>query len=134
MKNRLYILLLLVSGLLSLGFSPVKRYIKKAELNVERGNLEAARKYYEKALAIQPENIRANYGMGLMYCELLENYAKALPHLEKANMPPVEDSLYDVMFALGKCYQHNGEFEKAISYFERLKYVVDLDEEKDFQK
>lgn len=134
MRNKVYIALVIACGLIFMSFSPVKRYIRKAELNIERGNLELARKYYEKALTLEPENIRANMGMGLMYCELLDNYAKALPYLEKANMPPVEDSLYDVMFALGKCYQHNGEFEKAIGYFDRLKFVVDLDQEKDFQR
>ncbi len=134
MKNKPHIALVLLLALLSLSFSPVKRYIKKAELNVERGNLELARQFYEKALTLEPENIRANYGMGMMLCELLDNFSKALPYLEKANQPPVEDSLYDLMFALGKCYQHSGEFQKAINYFDRLAFVVDLEQEKDFQK
>jgi outer membrane protein OmpA-like peptidoglycan-associated protein/tetratricopeptide (TPR) repeat protein len=134
MRLRINIAVVLTCSLVFFSFSPVKRYIKKAELNIERGNLELAKKYYEKALALQPENIRANYGLGMMYCELLDNYVAARPLLEKANTPPIEDSLYDMIFALGKCYQHSGEAEKAISYFDRLQFVVDLDEEKDFKK
>src|SRR5690606_16551144 len=46
----------------------------------------------------------------------------------------VSDSSYDLIFALGKCFQHNGDYLKALGYFNRLEGVQDLEQEKDFQK
>jgi outer membrane protein OmpA-like peptidoglycan-associated protein len=72
--------------------------------------------------------------MGLLMCELLDNYAGALPYLEKACKLSGKDTLGDLLYAMAKCYHHNGEYEKAISYFDRMKSFEDYDEEIEFQK
>jgi len=108
--------------------------IKKAEACVEKGNLKGAIENYKIALANDSNNRAANLGLGLVYSEFLDNYATALPYLVKASNIAVSDSAYDLMFALGKCYQHSGNYLKALSYFNRLEGVQDLEQEKDFQK
>jgi outer membrane protein OmpA-like peptidoglycan-associated protein/tetratricopeptide (TPR) repeat protein len=120
--------------LLLCSFNPAKRYIQKAEHSVERGNLKDAKRYYLKALEKDSMNPRANSGLGLMLSELLDNYSEALPYLERAYNGPVQDSAYDLIYALGKCYQHNGEYEKAITFYNRLEGVKDLEEERDLEK
>lgn len=115
-------------------FSQVDGYLKKADRCVENGNIKDAKIYYLKALAKAPENRNANLGMGLMLSELLDNYTSALPYLEKAYKTTVRDSSYDLLFALAKCYHHDGNYDKALSFYGRLKDVVDLEKETDFQK
>jgi len=112
----------------------VDKLILKAERNIDRGNLKEAKEDYKKALEKEPDNRAANLGLGLMLSELLDNYGEAMPYLLKANSVAVKDSAYDLIFALGKCFHYNGEYEKAISYYDRLVGLQDLDKEKDFQK
>lgn len=114
-------------------FAQVDGYVKKADRCVENGNLKDAKTYYLKALAKAPENRNANLGLGLVYSELLDNFPAALPFLEKAYRSSVRDSSYDLLFALAKCYHHNGEYTKALSFYDRLKGVEDLEKESDFQ-
>lgn len=134
MRKALYSGLLLLCVLMLTGFKPESRYVKKAVKNIERGNLKQARSYYQKALEVNPESYDANMGMGLLLCEFLDDYSGATPYLEKALVLTKKDTLYDLIFALGKCYQNNAEFEKALGYFSRLKGVVDLEKEIDFEK
>lgn len=115
-------------------FKPETKYVKKAVKNIERGNLKQARSYYLKALEKNPESYDANMGLGLLLCEYLDDYSHATPYLEKAMQLTKKDTLHDLIFALGKCYQNNSEFEKALSYYNLLKGVVDLEEEVDFEK
>jgi outer membrane protein OmpA-like peptidoglycan-associated protein/tetratricopeptide (TPR) repeat protein len=126
--------LLLVTLLLLCAFQPSRRFVQKAEANIEKGNLALARKYYLKALEKDSLNPRANGGLGWMLSELLDNYTEALPYLERAYRFPSKDSLYDVWYALGKCYEHNGEYEKAVSFYNRLDGLKDLEKEKDLDK
>ncbi len=134
MKNVIYIaLLVLFAGGLA-AFKPETKYLKKAEKSIEKGRLKDARNYYLKALGKSPDSYDANLGIGLMLCELMDNYNEAQPYLEKAMSLSVRDTLSDLVYALGKCYQHNGEFEKAISFFEKLDGYVDLDGEMDLGK
>src|SRR5688500_6426717 len=103
-------LFLTVTLVLFCSFKPVKKYIQKAELAVERGNLKVAKEYYLKALEKDSANPRANYGLGLVLSELLENYSGALPYLERAYRAPWKDSLYELYYGLAKCYHHNGDY------------------------
>lgn len=127
----LFLVVFFIQALINKG--QVDAYLKKAQRNIDQGNLKSAKELYLKALAIAPENRNANLGIGLIYSELLDNYAAALPFLEKAAQISTRDSSYDLIFALGKCYQYKGDYEKALSYYERLNGVEDLDKESDFQ-
>jgi len=120
--------------LLLSSFKPIDKYIRKAARNTEKGNIKEAKIWYQKALTHDPENYKANLGMGLILCDLLDNYSAALPHLEKAYMKSNKDTLGDLLYALGKCYHNIGQYEKALSFYERLKGYEDYEEEIEFDK
>ena len=94
---------LIFSSLLPL---PLQKLIKKAEKNIEKGNIKQAKYFYSKALEKNPDSYEAQLGMGLLLCELLENYHDALPHLEAALGKSPRDTLSDLTYALAKCYQY----------------------------
>jgi outer membrane protein OmpA-like peptidoglycan-associated protein/tetratricopeptide (TPR) repeat protein len=129
-----YKLLLIFPILLLCSFNPARKYIIKAEQSIERGNLKDAKKYYLKAIEKDSMNPRANAGLGLLLCDLLDNYSEALPYLERAYEGPVKDSAYDLIYALGKCYHYNGEYERALSFYDRLTGIKDLEGEIDLGK
>jgi outer membrane protein OmpA-like peptidoglycan-associated protein/tetratricopeptide (TPR) repeat protein len=108
--------------------------IRKAESNVEKGNLREAISNYKAALANEPGNWKANLGLGLIYSEFLDNYVTAQPYLETAMQKPVRDTAYDLIYALGKCYQYAEDYSRALSFYSRLQNVVDTEDESDFEK
>lgn len=108
--------------------------IRKAESNVEKGNLREAISNYKDALAFEPGNWKANLGLGMIYSEFLDNYVTAQPYLEKAMLQPVRDTAYDLIYALAKCYQYAEDYSRALSFYSRLQNVVDTEGESDFEK
>lgn len=115
-------------------FAQVSKLNKEAQVNLENGHLKTAIELYKSVLAQEPDNRTANLNLGLIYSELLDNFILAQPYLEKTIQLPAKDTAYDVIFALGKCYQFNGEFDRAMSFYNRLGGVQDLDEERNFQR
>lgn len=112
---------------------PETKYLKKANESLEKGNLRSAKGYYEKALEKNPESYEANLGMGLLLSDLLGNYSAGLPFLEKALSLSKQDTAKDLAFALALCYQYNGDFDKAISFFRKLDNCVDYESEIDLE-
>ena len=128
----LFVALLWFSALMA--NKPSGKFVKKAAKSIENGNLKLAKNYYKRALKENPNDYEANLGMGALLCELLDNYSEALPFLEKAYQSSVSDTLKDLLFCLAKCYHHNGDYEKAISFYDRLTGCVDYEQEIDFGK
>ncbi|MBA3665599.1 MAG: OmpA family protein [Bacteroidetes bacterium] len=132
---RIHFFVLIISAVFTLSAArPSNKYLRKAIRETEKGHIYAAKTLYEKALEKEPDNYRANLGMGLLLCELMDNYDKALPYLEKAYKTSGKDTLGDLLYALGKCYHNNSQFEKAISFFDRMKNFEDYEGEIEFQK
>ncbi len=44
----------------------------------------------------------------------------------------VKDTMVDLIYALAKCYHHNGNYEKALTFFDQLNGIIDLDDELEF--
>jgi outer membrane protein OmpA-like peptidoglycan-associated protein/tetratricopeptide (TPR) repeat protein len=109
-------------------------YVRRAGAQEDKGNLREAKKFFLKALSKKPDHYEANLGLGIMYTEWMDNYADATPLLEKAYSKSKRDTSYDLLFALAKCYHHEGEYDKALSFYARLGKVRDLEGEFDFQK
>lgn len=133
MKNIKYILLFLVAFAF-LSFTPEDKYVRQALKQLEKGNLKEAKVLYLKAIEKDPNSFKANVGMGLLLSELLDNYSGALPYLEKAYKISSKDTMVQLMYSLAKCYQYNGEYEKAIGFFTRLDGYEDYEEEIDLAK
>src|SRR5688572_29953337 len=119
LKTRVFPLSIIVL-ILFCSFRPQDKYLRRAARYTEKGNISGAKVWYQKALEKNPDSYKANLGMGLLLCELMDNYSGALPYLEKALKTSGKDTLGDLLYALAKCYHQNGEYEKAISYFDRM--------------
>ncbi|MBL7920809.1 MAG: PD40 domain-containing protein [Bacteroidia bacterium] len=115
-------------------FTPQNKYVRQALKQIEKGNLHEAKNLYLKAIEQNPESFDANVGMGLLLSEFLDNHADALPYLEKAYKITKKDTLGQLLYSLAKCYQYNGEFEKAITMFDRLNNYEDYEEEIDLAR
>jgi outer membrane protein OmpA-like peptidoglycan-associated protein/tetratricopeptide (TPR) repeat protein len=126
-------LILLLSGQLFAQNIPFeKEYFKldKEGYKIARENLEEgdeffemgkyymkdAIPFYEKANAFNPSNDQLNYKLGVCYYNVRQN-EKAIIHLEKAKeLNPLIGQ--DIHFYLGKSYQRNLEWDKAIVAYE----------------
>lgn len=102
----------------------VTHYVNKAGRKTEDGNLVEARRWYQKALDKDPESYKANLGLGITLAEFMDRYEEGLPYLQKALEKSPKDTFVDLLFALGKCHQHIGEYEKALTFYNRLNNVV----------
>jgi outer membrane protein OmpA-like peptidoglycan-associated protein len=133
MRKFLLVLTLILASQ-SISFSQVKRYLRKAANATDKGNIEKARMYYQKALAIDKDNYNANIGYGITLSEFLDQPEEALPYLENAYRHTPKDTLPDLIYALAKCYQHHGNFKTSIKFLEMLNGAVAIDEDdKSFQ-
>lgn len=112
-------------------YAQVKKYLRKAARATENGHLEKARAYYAKALEKDKDSYEANAGLGITLSEFMDQYEEALPFLENAYLHTPKDTLPDLLYALSKCYQHTGKFNEAISFIEKLKNSVAIDNEED---
>lgn len=114
--------------------SPINRCLRKAAHQTEKGNLVDAKNWYLKALQKDPDNYKANLGLGITLAEFMDRYDEGLPYLEKALEKSPKDTFVDLFFALGKCYEHKGQYGKALTFYNRLNNVVALaDDNTQFQ-
>jgi outer membrane protein OmpA-like peptidoglycan-associated protein len=111
--------ILLISAFTSV-FGQQMRYVKKAERAVGRVEYAKALKFYDKALDENPDLYEANAGKGLLLGELMEQYVKAIPYLEKALDKGKKDTLLTLYYTLGRAYHFIGEYDKALFCYNKL--------------
>lgn len=128
MRHFIYSLIIVLFCTLN-SWAQTNRFLRKAARSTENGSLEKAKEYYLKILATDQDNYRANVALGITLSEFQDQYEEALPYLEKAYAHTPKDTLPDLLYALAKCYQHAGQFEKAVGFLEKLNGSVALDEE-----
>jgi len=93
-------------------------FIRKAEHDFKLDRLDDALLNYEKAYAINPDNLQTNYRLGMLYLESIYNF-KALPFLEKvANENPTPES--DFYKYLGYAYQFAHRFDEAETNYKKF--------------
>ena len=129
--RKVLLLLALVLFTQANSYSQIKKYLRKAANATDKGNIDKAREYYLKALAIDKDNYNANIGFGITLSEFLDQPEEALPYLENAYRHCPKDTLPDLLYALSKCYQYHGKFTESIKFLEMLKGSVALDEDND---
>ncbi len=146
MKKLISLSLLLLISFAVLGQKQDKA-VKKALKNANKVYDEAVEEYrvlgvpymFEEAIAplhevveLDPDNAEANYKLGKCY-EFTIYKTKALRYLEKAYKanPAIAE---DILWLLGKAYQYNHQFDKALEKYKAYKASVDLEEDPDFAK
>ena len=89
-------------------------WFKKGALCATYGNDRDAIKYFEKAIALDPENSNAYFEQGLSYGQL-NDYQKALPLMDKAIRMKPQNGLY--YYGRGRVYLLSGDKDKALADF-----------------
>lgn len=129
MKRAFSILFIICSLFFFRGQAQISRYLRKAARATENGYLEKARQYYLKALAKDSNDYRANLGLGITLSEFMDRPEQALKYLEKAYRFTPRDTLPDLLFALGKVYEHHGRYQEAIPFFDKMAGVTAVEED-----
>jgi tetratricopeptide (TPR) repeat protein len=88
-----------------------KGYANAGALEIEMGDLTAAKAHLEKAASLNPNSGEVHYNLGLVYA-LQGNYAKADEHWTKAGQLGTNAN-----YNLGVINIYKGEYSKAISLF-----------------
>ena len=113
--------------------SMARIYSRLAEFKIDKGNYSAAESYFLKAVNRDSLHYKANLGLGIMYTEWMSRYEEAEPYLQRALHASRKDTSYDIIFALGKIYHYEGQYKKALAYYNRMIGVVDFEKESNFQ-
>lgn len=80
--------------------------------------LKLAEEAYKRAIDIEEGYVRALYGLGVLYVFELDEYAEAIPYLEK--LLTIDTKNHDAMFVLARAYYCNFEYEKSIDMYDRI--------------
>ena len=95
----------------------VKRNRDSALLLIKQGNYPDALTYFQKALAISPQDPTINSGIGNVYAAM-KQCDKGIPYLHKAQAVAPNDET--ALFGLGACYMDLQKHEQAIPYLEKV--------------
>jgi tetratricopeptide (TPR) repeat protein len=88
-----------------------------------RGDLTAALQAYEQLTKAGVSMVSINFNLGLLYKEQMR-FAEAIGQLSKSLATP--EYVLGSHFALGECYQAQGNFTEALKHFWEAVKIVDL--------
>ena len=88
-----------------------KGYVNAAAIEIEMGDLTAAKAHLDKAASLEPNSGEVFFNLGVIYA-LQGNYGKAIENFEKA-----KNLGQDANYNLGVMMITKGEYQKAISLF-----------------
>lgn len=112
-------------------------YMAKASLDFNAGGGTSAEKFnylklaesaYLRAIELEPRYVRSLYGLGILYVFELDQCEKAIPYLETALS--VETKNTDIMFVLARAYYVEGQYDKAVSIYDKIISVTKSEQKK----
>lgn len=126
MKNIFYIFILFCGVH---GFAQnVKPQMKEADKLFKNEQYDAALNEYKKLLTITPQDVDLNYKYGACVVMLNKDNKQALKMLLYAKEKGKTDK--EVAYFIGRAYENDGQFDKAIEYYERFISVADKEQVK----
>ncbi len=102
------------------GYAPV--HYRLGQLLARTGNLEASKKAYERALAVDPDLVIAHRALGQLLLRL-DDTDGALRHLELADAKAPSDG--PVQAALAEVYMRQGDKMRAVAAGEKARQFAD---------
>lgn len=85
-------------------------YVLSMGHNLDLGTAELSKHYFEKALVIDPDNVRANYLLGMFLVSTRKYFYDSIPYLDKALKLGKQDAEY----TLGLIYIRKGNTDKGM--------------------
>lgn len=103
--------------------------IRKAKNYATKSDYEAAAKEYQQKLKTDSNDYEANFEYGLLQNTYLNNPGESGKYLLRAERLSKKDTASQIVYGLAQYYQYEGQYPKAISYYNRtLKYIEDDEE------
>lgn len=102
-------------------FAQLKKQMRRAAHETEKGNLNKSHDIYLAALAKDKDNYKLNVSLGIVLSEFMYRPKEAIPYLENAYLHSPKDTLADLIYALGKCYLQVDRYDEAMTFFNKLK-------------
>ncbi len=128
MKKLITLLFIII---VSISSAQVDKYLRKGSKALERNKLEKAKENYLKAYNLDKTAYEANVALGYVLSQYMFKYEEAIPYLETALAKTPVDTFPDLLYSLGTCYQHIGEFKKAYTLYDNLIVKASQDPEQD---
>ncbi|MBS1647352.1 MAG: OmpA family protein [Bacteroidetes bacterium] len=118
--------------LLSLLFGSVlpanAQSFKKAERAASNIEYEKSIEEYKKILQKDSNNYQANYELGSLLCQYVNNPAQAGPYLLKAEKQSKKDTASEIIYHLAQYYQAVAQYPQATAYYKRTLNLITEDE------
>ncbi len=95
----------------------VKKFVKKGRKAYRKEEYWKAKSYYDKVTDANPSKAQYWFEAGLAYYDSQVQREDAIVYFEKALNLSVEDTIPEILYYAGKTYHFNGEFEKAIEFY-----------------
>ncbi|MEX1002940.1 MAG: hypothetical protein WDZ35_12555 [Crocinitomicaceae bacterium] len=103
-----------------------KKEVKEAHKLFKSEQYAEAIALYEKFITIAPTNKNYAYKYGACLVMLNKNNEKALKYLLELENQGESDK--KIAYFIGRAYENDGSFEKALNYYERFKDVADKEQ------
>jgi outer membrane protein OmpA-like peptidoglycan-associated protein/tetratricopeptide (TPR) repeat protein len=94
-----------------------KKYIRKGRNAYRKGEYWKAKSYYDKAIAESPTKPQYWLETGMVYYDSEVEREKSLNFFLKALELSVTDTMPEILYYTAKAYHFNGEYEKAIEFY-----------------
>lgn len=94
-----------------------KKYIRKGRNAYRKGEYWKAKSYYDKVVAENPTKPQYWLETGMVYYDSQVEREKSLTYFLKALEVSVNDTMPEILYYAAKAYHFNGEYEKAIEFY-----------------
>lgn len=122
-------MLILILNLIILFSNPVmasttvgEAFIKQGEFLLKQGKLEDARRKFQQAIGVNPQNSRANLDLALCLCFETE-YGKAIKYFEKVYDKDNYKEKFEVVYVMAQLYDKLAEEIKAYNFYEKASKI-----------
>ena len=122
-------MLILILNLIILFSNPVmasttagEAFIKQGEFLLKQGKLEDARRKFQQAIGVNPQDSRANLDLALCLCFETE-YGKAIKYFEKVYDKDNYKEKFEVVYVMAQLYDKLAEEIKAYNFYEKASKI-----------
>lgn len=95
----------------------IKKFVRKGRKAYRKEEYWKAKSYYDKVTDANTDKPQYWFEAGLAYYDSQVQREDAIKYFEKALALSTTDTIPEILYYAGKTYHFNGEFEKAITYY-----------------
>lgn len=101
-----------------------KKLVKKGRKSYRKAKYWQSKSYYDKVTNAESTNAQYWFEAGMLYYDSQVEMEKSLPKFERSLELSVNDTTPELLMYLGHAYHFNGDFEKAIVFYNLFKAEI----------